>query len=382
MKTKPFLMLAFMLMATGFVSKPLFSTPDIQPPAGRIAIVADGNSPDPDDLGATAVSIALLRAAGLEDRLVHYSHSCDLVRGSRISEEDEFKRHGLMQTACDGTASRWGGFELFTFYDAMWQKEQTIEDLRDAINASSATDPLWIVEAGEPDIIGFALEASDADKYQYVKVITHHPANDDAGDFYTWQQILDFGIEEVRIPDQNTHLKVDLAHWDWAKNHSNPRIQWIWSQGKIAEEDHVVKFQKGMWDCSDAGMILYWITGATSGGLEEGSVTDVKELLLEYVARNPQSFQDGDIQKTLNDINTRFKNVEVSIVNWPDDLQQKLGKLKKSAFMASPRFESTGKLPLLISLHGAGGKTWSLDEQLARSATVKGLSLVEWQAKN
>ena len=27
----------------------------INPPAGRIAIVADGNSPDPDDLGGTAM---------------------------------------------------------------------------------------------------------------------------------------------------------------------------------------------------------------------------------------------------------------------------------------------------------------------------------------
>ena len=264
------------------------SSPTVNPPAGRIAIVADGNSPDPDDLGATAVSIALLRAKGLEDRLVHYSHSCDLVRGSRISAEAEKERHELMQTCCDGTASRWGGFESLTFYDAMWQKEQTVKDLRDAINASSADDPLWIVEAGEPDIIGYALEEAQADKRQYVNVLTHHPANDDAGDFYTWQQILDFGVGEIRIPDQNINLKVDIEEWDWAKNHSDSRIQWIWSQGKIAEEDNVVDFQKGKWDCSDAGMILYWITGATSGGLEQGTVKDVKELLLDYVARTPQ----------------------------------------------------------------------------------------------
>ena len=55
----------------------------INPPIGRIAIVADGNSPDPDDLGGTAISIALLRATGLEKKLVHYSHSCDLVRVNR-----------------------------------------------------------------------------------------------------------------------------------------------------------------------------------------------------------------------------------------------------------------------------------------------------------
>lgn len=264
------------------------NSPEINPPAGRVAIIADGNSPDPDDLGGTAVSIALLRAAGLEERLVHYSHSCDLVRkGPRISERAERERHALMQSSCDVTARRWGGFDSLTFYDAKWQKEETIQDLANAIKASTAEDPLWIVEAGEPDIIGFALDASPKEKHKFVKILTHHPANDNAGDFYTWQQILDFDIEEVRIPDQNTHLKVDLAEWDWARDHPDSRVQQIWLQGKIAEVDDVVTFQKGKWDCSDAGMILYWITGATDGGLQEGTVEDVKALLLDFIARTP-----------------------------------------------------------------------------------------------
>lgn len=265
------------------------ATPQINPPPGRIAIVADGNSPDPDDLGATAVSIALLRATGLEDRLVHYSHSCDLERVSRISERAEIERHALMQSSCDVTARRWGGFDDLTFYDAKWQKKKTIKDLTAAINASSANDPLWIIEAGEPDIIGFALKAAKKKTRQYVKVVTHHPANDDAGDFYTWQQILDFGVEEVRIPDQNIKLKVNLPEWDWAKNHPDDRIQQVWLQGKIAEVDDVVNFQEGKWDCSDAGMVLYWITGATTnGGLKQGTVADVKDLLLAYIDQHPE----------------------------------------------------------------------------------------------
>jgi hypothetical protein len=259
------------------------SMPNINPPAGRIAIVADGNSPDPDDLGGTTVSISLLRAAGLEDRLVHYSHSCDLERVERISERAEKERHALMQTACDVTARRWGGFDDLTFFDAKWQQEETVKDLAEAINASTAENPLWIVEAGEPDIIGMALDASKKSKHKYVKVVTHHPANDDAGDFYSWQQILDFGVEEVRIPDQNVNLKVSLEKWDWAKSHSDPRIQWVWLLGKIAEVDDVVTFQKGKWDCSDAGMVLYWITGATDGGLQQGTVSDVKKILLDHI---------------------------------------------------------------------------------------------------
>ena len=268
---------------------PVLKGQDINPPSGRIAIVADGNSPDPDDLGGTSVSIALLRAAGLEDRLVHYSHSCDLVVLKRISEAAERERHAMMQTACDGTARRWGGFENLHFFDAKWQTDETVKDLCKAIHASSAEDPLWIVEAGEPDIIGLALEATPEEKHVFVKVLTHHPANDNAGDFYSWQDILDFGIEEVRIPDQNRHLKVDIHVWDWAKDHPDSRIQWIWLMGKMAEVDNVVSFQKGKWDCSDAGMILYWITGATNGGLKLGTADDVKALLLDYVTRNPEN---------------------------------------------------------------------------------------------
>jgi len=265
------------------------STPEIKPPAGRIAIIADGNSPDPDDLGGTAVSLALLRASGLESRLVHYSHSCDLVRkGPRISARAEIERHALMQSSCDVTARRWGGYESLTFFDAKWQKRETIRDLCKAIKMSTAEDPLWIIESGEPDIIGFALDASPKKKHQYVKVLTHHPANDNAGDFYTWQQILDFGIEEVRIPDQNINLKVNEAEWEWARDHQDSRIQQVWVQGKIAEVDNVVKFQKGKWDCSDAGMILYWITGATNGGLKAGSVTDVKTILEDFVLNHPE----------------------------------------------------------------------------------------------
>lgn len=260
----------------------------INPPDGRIAIVADGNSPDPDDIGGTSISLSLIRAAGMSDRLVHYSHSCDLIRDNRISERAEKERHQLMQLSCDLIARRWGGFDNLKFYNAKLQKQETVIDLRNAINASTVENPLWIIEAGEPDIIGMALEKSSKKKHQFVKIITHHPANDNAGDFYSWQDIIDFGVEEVRIPDQNKNLKVNIENWDWAKNHSDPRIQVIWIMGKIAEIDDIVKFQKGNWDCSDGGMVLYWLTGANiNNGLEEGNTTDIKTILLKFISQNP-----------------------------------------------------------------------------------------------
>jgi len=65
---------------------------------------------------------------------------------------------------------------------------------------------------------------------------------------------------------------------------------------------------------------------------------------------------DYEANETLIEINDRFKNFRVHIVNWPDELQNNLGKLKEYAYMGFPKNKPSGKLPLLVALHGAGGK--------------------------
>lgn len=261
------------------------SAQKINPPIGRIAVVADGNSPDPDDLGATAVSLALLRATGLEDRLVHYSHSCDIVRVSRISERAEVERHAMMQSSCDITARRWGGFDDLTFYDAKWQLDETIKDLAKAINASTADDPLWIIEAGEPDIIWEAVNLAEASKREFIHIVTHHPAND-RGDVYDLSDVMALGIPAVNlhnIPDQNKLLKKPLSDWYWARDHDDNGINWLWERGFVAQKsDMNYPAIVGFMDCSDAGMIYYWAT-IKSGGDFFCDVPKLKKLFLEYV---------------------------------------------------------------------------------------------------
>jgi len=259
----------------------------IRPPAGRLAIVADGNSSDPDDIGATAVALAMLRVTGLDKRLVHASHSCDLVKASNTSDQDELRRQQLLQTVCDGTVSRWGGFEGITFWNCRTQQTEAVNDLRDAINASSESDPLWIIEAGEPDIIGYALEAAEPSKRKFVKLVTHSPINDGSGDYFKWNQIEKLIGEIVRIPDQNganyarlgDGLQRPLWAYYWARDHKDSRVNWLWEQVKIAEQDKVVAFQKNKCDISDAGMVLYWITGANvNQGYRTPDMDDVRQL--------------------------------------------------------------------------------------------------------
>ena len=92
--------------------------------------------------------------------------------------------------------------------------------------------------------------------------------------------------------------------------------------------------------------------------------------------------EEAALNETLKGINDRFENVDVRLLEWPDKLQKKLGNLKRFAFIASPVKKSEGKLPLLISLHGGGGRNMSVQKQLARSAEVKGLGLAELAGKD
>ena len=93
---------------------------------------------------------------------------------------------------------------------------------------------------------------------------------------------------------------------------------------------------------------------------------------VELSRSQKRSRQVGDaaLNKALDEINGRFKNVDVELLEWPETLQQRLGKLKQIAFLATPVKTPAGKLPLLISLHGGGQRWWnmSLQEQLAISA--------------
>ena len=256
------------------------------PPKGRLAIVIDGNSPDPDDIGATPVMLALLQETGLSSRLVHLSHSCDLdpFRNKaryQIDAENEMRRQHKLDELSRRGIDLFGPFKhLRDFYNCRDDQAGATQDLVDAINASSSNNPLWIIEAGEPDLIGYALNAAEQTKVQYVHVVSHHPANDNSGDFFTWQQILDFGVHEHQIGDQNVGLQGPKTDWDWAKNHPDSGIALIWEMMAYAEQDGVVPFQANKFDCSDAGMIYWWITGADNGGNKHATPADVKKVLL------------------------------------------------------------------------------------------------------
>ena len=121
---------------------------------------------------------------------------------------------------------------------------------------------------------------SEKEKMKHVHVVSHHPANDDSGDFFKWSEILAFGVTEHQIGDQNVLLQTKRDPWDWAKDHPEPGIAWIWNLLDYAERDGVVKFQTDKFDCSDAGMLYWWMTGADRGGHKFADTEDMKRVLM------------------------------------------------------------------------------------------------------
>lgn len=277
----PFALLAAEARAGGTSAVPAEAGP--APAKGRIAVVADGNYRDSDDIAGTPVSLAILRALGLEKTLVHYSHSCDLKPGTG-DPGGEF-REREMQESCDGTAGRWGGFDHLRFQNALRTQDATANHLAQQIDKSSESDPLWIIEAGEPDILWMAVNRSEAAKRKHVFIVTHHPAND-AGDTHDLADVMRLGIPEAnlhRIPDQNTLLKKPLNTWHWARDHKDGRIKWLWERGNLAQTA-AMKYPGivGSFDPSDAGMIWYWAT-LDKGGDRACDVPKLQKLFTEFV---------------------------------------------------------------------------------------------------
>ena len=103
-------------------------------------------------------------------------------------------------------------------------------------------------------------------------------------------------------------------------------------------------------------------------------------------ASEPTQAGDAKLAETLADMNARFKNVEVELLEWPDELHTNLGQMTKLALMTRPVKRSDGKLPLLINLHG-GGPRWfnmSFQQQLVIATELgmkRGFDLAELAGK-
>jgi len=255
---------------------------------GRIAISSDGNEHDHDDWAATPLSLALLAAAGLQDKLVLYTYS-DHVWGSNqghpTSSTGLNSYEHMRESALGG--QKWFGFGQTKFVCAVDNAVVAYHAMRDAINESSADNPLIIIAAGPMQVVGEAISQSDVSKRKFVSLVSHSDWNNQHSDKHgksewdvhtgwTFQEIIDaFSNEKggnlkcIQITDQNDGadydgLQAPIEKFDWLKTSKaryNPAYKlgaWDWLYSR---QETCVKENGKNFDPSDAGMIVYLLTG-------------------------------------------------------------------------------------------------------------------------
>lgn len=256
--------------------------------SGRIVISSDGNEHDDDDWAATPLSLAMIAAKGLQDKLVLYTYS-DHIWGSNQDRPDKHGKSAYEHMRASALGSRdWFCFNNTRFVCAVDNAEVAYNAMRDVINESSADDPLFIIAAGPMQVIGEGMNRADKDRLKYVTVISHSKWNNrhsdnpdvskgwDAHSGWTWDEMKmafstpdECGARFIQIADQNggddfKGLFCAKEEYDWIKtspSRNNPLYKpgaWDFLYDRIST---CIKKRGTCFDPSDAGMIIYLFTG-------------------------------------------------------------------------------------------------------------------------
>ncbi|MCS7239554.1 MAG: hypothetical protein NZ899_15005, partial [Thermoguttaceae bacterium] len=300
---RPFLMLTIILLG-GVASNAEAIRPfDGKQFHGRIAYSSDGNFNDPDDWAASPMSLALIAAAGLQEKLVHFHYNSILWASEAIWE----RRH---QEAVLQAAERFG-FDKSRFFDCRQQPKETVAALAREVEKSTQADPLYVILAGPVDVILAALKRAPEQSRRWVYVISHSRWNEGfrggseepaSGQYHgivighTKRDVIALGVRWVQIPDQNLTLcaapyvratalgypthsrwapapKEAFAPYFWLRDSADANFHLLWTWLEISTRP----------DPSDAGMTYFLLTGDPVASPEK-----IQHYLSTPAARSPR----------------------------------------------------------------------------------------------
>ncbi len=222
--------------------------------AGRIAISADGNYSDRDDIGATPIGLAMMAHAGLRNQLVHYDYNSHIWGNGPDNQKKD-----MTESTLEG-ATRFG-FDQNLFISAIDDPKRAEQSIATAINQSSASNPLYFIVAGPMGVACEGIRLSNPEKRKYVYVISHSEVNNDytSNGSCTADGIKQTGVKFVQISDQNKGFFVDWKRWEWLRKNDDDNLRWIHERMMVANKP----------DVSDAGMIWYLLKNDENGNPEK-----------------------------------------------------------------------------------------------------------------
>ena len=263
-----------------------FSQSPIWQDKGRIAISSDGNEHDHDDWAATPLSLAIIAARGLQNKLTVYIYS-DHIWGSNhehpgvngIKPYDQMK-----ESAING--GKMFRFKQTRFICAVDDPEIAYEALKNEIDKSDAENPLFIIVAGPVQVIGESISRAKKEKRKYVTVIsTINCWNDDhAAKPYPWENHTGWTMTEIKqhfsspdggdlkvisIQNQNPCLMRNWREYEWLMtgperyNNYYRKGSWTWLFNRLCMSIKPVSGDENYYaiDASDAGKVIFLLTG-------------------------------------------------------------------------------------------------------------------------
>lgn len=233
----------------------------------RLAYSADGNYHDTDDIGATPMAMAIVKAFGKNSQLVHIEINNHIGCNDNNAKNAHSSRVNTAKTNFGSTSN---------VYDIKSSRTTAKTNLKALIEASSSSDQLTIVAAGPYQTIYDALKASSSSSHKYVTILSHSDWNDDhtsSGDPTSCKVVgktkadvaADFpDVKFKKIRDQNTDFGNGFSSstWSWLSTGSNwktaqkSNMQSLYDA--LGDSNHN---SNGIWDPSDAGMMWYAMTG-------------------------------------------------------------------------------------------------------------------------
>ncbi|MBB6431691.1 hypothetical protein [Algisphaera agarilytica] len=245
-------------------------------PNDRIAVSMDGNGEsartnnkhtvaDPDDIGASAVALAIMAKQGVQDQLVHFDFNNWLDVGPVPEDKDR------MTPSVIPAIDKWG-FNPEVFFDLTKQLDEGIANLTAAINASSEDSHLFIIAAGPVESIYRAVAAAEPSKRQYTSIISHSIYNETQLIQDNHRTIDDFkpffendGMGYIKIKDQNASEKPQvLWHagkafhvFGFLRESPDPDFRWLYTRIQAHTYNKA--------DVSDAGMVYFLLLNDENG---------------------------------------------------------------------------------------------------------------------
>jgi len=230
--------------------------------AGRVAVSADGNDHDRDDIGASPMELAMLAKAGstAKSKLVHFEYNNHIWSNYSTAQKNDMTYSVL------SAASRFG-FSSSIFFSVIDNPTAAYNHLAAEINKSSSTNPLYILATGPMHTVCEAIKRSYSTRRPYVTVVSHSTWNEthSHNGSCTWSGIKTLGVKTIDIIDQNyprfaTNTYSDVS---WLSTHPDANIRWVWSRMQISH----IYFSAA--DVSDAGEMWYWLKNDQYGSFSK-----------------------------------------------------------------------------------------------------------------